>query len=174
MYGFEQITATLTKWGNLQTPPKPRLLNSTDGGCVVQKQRAVLAHLWLEALRGVPPEQRGYNTMLIAAFIVDLASRNPHPPTASRIARGLHLPRTTVTRMLQRMERAGLLGRDEGNGYYPTYPPHTERGVQHRVSMVLRAAKELTEIGHQNLFSDGQQQTTHVNAATGGRDREGT
>ena len=135
-------------------------------------QRAILARLGLDTLRSVaedyyPPAYRDYNMMMIGFFITQQVSRGLQPPTASRIARGLQIPRTTVTRLLQRMEKIGVVGRVD-NGYYPTNSPTTDAGAQHRVSLVLRAAKELTETGHQNPSSDGQQQTPPVrNAPTG-------
>jgi hypothetical protein len=55
-----------------------------------------------------------------------------------------------------------------GHSLPSTNSPTTDAGAQHRVSLVLRAAKELTETGHQNPSSDGQQQTPPVrNAPTG-------
>jgi hypothetical protein len=127
------------------------------------RQRAILARLGLDALRGLsgqgayyPPESLDYNMIMIRAYIVLQVSRGLQRPTA-----GLHMPRTTVIRHLQRLEHVGVLGR-EGTGYYPTDPPGTEQGVQFIVSLIIRAAKALSEVGHQNPSSDGQQQTPLV------------
>jgi hypothetical protein len=46
------------------------------------------------------------------------------------------------------MERAGVVGR-EGNGYYIKELPNLAQGMRHWVRVVLRAAKELTEVGQQ-------------------------
>jgi DNA-binding IclR family transcriptional regulator len=60
----------------------------------------------------------------------------------------LKIPRTTVTRLLKRMEKAGVVGR-EGNGYCIKELPNLAQGMQHWVRVVLRAAKELTKVGQQ-------------------------
>ena len=119
------------------------------------RQRAILARLALDALRGLageaayyPTASLDYNMIMIRAFVVLQGSRGSRP-TASRIARGLHMPRTTVTRLLQRLEQVGLLGRG-GTGYYATEPPGTDRGIQFIVELVLRTARDLTETGRKN------------------------
>jgi hypothetical protein len=48
------------------------------------------------------------------------------------------------------MERAGVVGR-EGNGYYIKELPNLAQGMQRWVRVVLRAAKELTEVGQQRI-----------------------
>jgi DNA-binding MarR family transcriptional regulator len=121
---------------------------------MIVQQRAILARLWLDAMRAMntesdPPELVDYNVLMIGSFITCHVFCGHKPPTVSRIARELKIPRTTVTRLLLRMERAGIVGR-EGNGYFIKELPSLAQGMQHWVRVVLRAARELTEIGQQN------------------------
>jgi DNA-binding MarR family transcriptional regulator len=120
---------------------------------MIAQQRAILARLWLDAMRAMntdsyPPELVDYNILMIGSFITCHVFCGHKAPTVSRITRELKIPRTTVTRLLRRMERAGVVGR-EGNGYYIKELPNLAQGMQHWVRVVLRAAKELTEVGQQ-------------------------
>jgi DNA-binding MarR family transcriptional regulator len=127
--------------------------NKSGQHAMIAQQRAILARLWLDAMRAMntdsyPPELVDYNILMIGSFITCHVFCGHKPPTVSRITRELKIPRTTVTRLLRRMERAGVVGR-EGNGYYIKELPNLAQGMQHWVRIVLRAAKELTEVGQQ-------------------------
>jgi hypothetical protein len=78
------------------------------------------------------PQIGDWTTLQIGMFVFYHAVEGHRPPTASKLAREVGVPRPTVVRHLQRLVRLGALRR-EGTGY--SIPeelinaPDAERGV---------------------------------------------
>jgi DNA-binding transcriptional ArsR family regulator len=127
------------------------------------RERAILVRMLIAFHRSVArdyPQIGDWTTLQIGMLIFYHAVEGHRPPTASKLARELGVPRPTVVRHLQRLVRLGALCR-EGAGY--SIPegvintPDAERGAFNRIKIVLRAAKELSEIGHPKGPNYGQQ-----------------
>ena len=132
------------------------------------RERAILVRMLIDFHRSVArdyPQIGDWTTLQIGMFIFYHAVEGHRPPTASKLAREVGVPRPTVVRHLQRLVRLGALRRD-GTGY--SIPeevinaPDAERGAFNRIKIVLRAAKELSEIGHPKSASYGQQMQRSV------------
>ena len=147
------------------------------------RDRAILVRMLIDFHRSVArdyPQIGDWTTLQIGMFIFYHAVEGHRPPTASKLAREVGVPRPTVVRHLQRLVRLGALRR-EGAGY--SIPeevinaPDAERGAFNRIKIVLRAAKELSEIGHPNSPSHGQQtqrSVSHTASKITQRDRRVT
>ena len=127
------------------------------------RERGILVRMLIDFHRSVArdyPQIGDWTTLQIGMLIFYHAVEGHRPPTASKLAREVGVPRPTVVRHLQRLVRLGALRR-EGTGY--SIPeevinaPDAERGAFNRIKIVLRAAKELSEIGHPKSPSYGQQ-----------------
>src|SRR5258708_7301652 len=130
---------------------------------IYARERASLVRMLIDFHRSVArdcPQIGDWTTLQIGMFVFYHAVEGHRPPTASKLAREVGMPRSTVVRHLQRLVRLGALRR-EGTGY--SIPeelinaPDAERGAFNRIRIVLRAAKELSEIGHLKSPSHGQQ-----------------
>jgi DNA-binding transcriptional ArsR family regulator len=136
------------------------------------RERAILVRMLIDFHRSVArdyPQIGDWTTLQIGMFIFYHAVEGHRAPTASKLAREVGVPRPTVVRHLQRLVRLGALRR-EGTGY--SIPeevinaPDAERGAFNRIKIVLRAAKELSEIGHPKSPSYGQQTQSSVSHTT--------
>ena len=132
------------------------------------RDRAILVRMLIGFHRSVArdyPQIGDWTTLQIGMLIFYHAVEGHRPPTASKLAREVGVPRPTVVRHLQRLVRLGTLRR-EGTGYCIPEElinaPDAERGAFNRIKIVLRAAKDLSEIGHPNCPSCGQQKQRSV------------
>jgi DNA-binding transcriptional ArsR family regulator len=144
------------------------------------EERAILVRMLIAFHRSIArdyPQIGDWTTLQIGMLIFYHDVEGHRPPTASKLARELGVPRPTVVRHLQRLVRLGALCR-EGTGY--SVPegvintPDAERGAFNRIKIVLRAAKELSEIGHPKSPSYGQQaprSLSHTTSKITQRDR---
>jgi DNA-binding transcriptional regulator YhcF (GntR family) len=139
------------------------------------RERAILVRMLIDFHRSVArdyPQIGDWTTLRIGMLIFYHAVEGHKPPTASKLAREVGVPRPTVVRHLQHLVRLGALRR-EGTGY--SIPeevintPDAERGAFNRIKIIQRASKELSEIGHQNSPSYGQE--THTASKITHRDR---
>jgi DNA-binding transcriptional regulator YhcF (GntR family) len=135
------------------------------------RERAILVRMMIDVHRSVArdyPQVGDWTTLQIGMLVFYHAIEGHQLPTASKLAREVGVPRPTVVRHLQRLVRLGMLRR-EGTGYFIPdefiNTPDAERGAFKRIKIVLRAAKELSEIGHQKSPSDGQQTQRSVSHA---------
>src|SRR5216684_4506943 len=103
------------------------------------RERAILVRMLIDFHRSVArdyPQIGDWTTLQIGMFIFYHAVEGHRPPTASKLAREVGVPRPTVVRHLQRLVRLGALRR-EGTGYSTPEEvintPDAERGAFNRI-----------------------------------------